>query len=286
MTLRTILATTYKFVGHSWGQLSRRYYFEDFVRVYPDGLVRNRLGFPKASSQNDINNFKNHTKFYRFAAQFVRNESVVDIGCGSGYSSKLMRDAGASQFHGVDVSTSAIRFAKQRFSEFGTFEVAPITKLATIADGTFGVTICSEVLEHILEYHREKEAVQELKRITRPGGLIVIGTPNAEMLPEHGFSFQQIRELMEGAFSRFVIFENALLPYGDARKLWEQRVTTGDLGVVLTQDICTAEVVDLYGQPPTIKKGDPVGTTLLGSLTIDNSLLHNTHSWVVVAIVD
>ena len=72
-----------------------------------------------------------------------------------------------------------------------------ITDLNLFADNQFDLVICSEVLEHIKEYGKEDQAVNELKRITRPSGVIVIGTPNKKLLPDHGFSFEEMDPLMK-----------------------------------------------------------------------------------------
>ena len=57
---------------HIVGRVSGAYYFEDYVRVYPDGLAFNQLGRKRDSTANDHNNFLNHCKFYRFCFFFIR----------------------------------------------------------------------------------------------------------------------------------------------------------------------------------------------------------------------
>jgi SAM-dependent methyltransferase len=43
------------------------------------------------------------------------------------------------------------------------------------ADGAFDLTCCTEVLEHVADF---EGTVAELQRVTRPGGLLLISTPN------------------------------------------------------------------------------------------------------------
>ena len=66
------------------------------------------------------------------------------------------------------------------------------------------------------EYGVEDNAIREIKTITQQDGLLVIATPNNEMLPDHGFSFDEIDGLMNTHFRSYCIFENALAPYAAA----------------------------------------------------------------------
>jgi 2-polyprenyl-3-methyl-5-hydroxy-6-metoxy-1,4-benzoquinol methylase len=272
---------------HFWGMISRKYYFEDFVRVYPDGNVYNRYGEPQKPSQNDINNYLNHQKFYRFAAQFVHGGNVADIGCGSGYGCKILKDAGALSVRGADLSKSSIAFARKHYSQLAEFSIQGITNLKGYKNDAFDLTISSEVLEHIKEYGKERKAIEEIKRITRPGGIIVLGTPNSELLGGHGFYYDEMRALMSEFFDTYCIFENALIPFGENRPRWEKRSSNKETGIIVSQSIALSETVLEVGQTsPEVKRGIEPGIYPLGKLSINTELLHNTHSWIVVAIKD
>ncbi|MCW4003155.1 MAG: class I SAM-dependent methyltransferase [Candidatus Bathyarchaeota archaeon] len=268
----------------SIGKLTRHYYKEDYVRVYPDGLSFDNNGNKIKSTRNDINNFLNHCKFYKFAAQFVNNKVVVDVGCGSGYGCKILKQSGAKFVYGLDPSEHALKFAKSVYGEFADFRIQEITNIKDFPNGFFDVSISNEVLEHIKEYGMEEQAICELKRITRKDGLMIIGTPNNEMLNSHGFSFEEINVLFKKHFSQFCIFENALVPFGNAKSLWEYRLSKGKTGVIVSENISLAETVLPEGVNPEIKKGIDVGLLRFASYCIDTTLLHNTHSWVILAI--
>lgn len=274
-------------IAHLRGRLTGTYYAEDFVRVYPDGTIYDKDGKPGRASQNDINNYLNHRKFYLFVAQFVKGAAAVaDVGCGSGYGCAMLRDAGASRVCGADLSEQALGYARKHYGGRAEFSMQGITDLREYSDGAFDVTISSEVLEHIKEYGKENLAVKELKRITRPGGVVILGTPNSELLGKHGFSFEEIDGLMKRHFRRYRIFENALLPSGKSRRLWEERLSAGRTGVIITERINLKETVRLSPGPPEIKRGIEAGMYNFDELKIDTTLLHNTHSWVVIAVKD
>lgn len=268
---------------HLIGRLTGRYYFEDYLRVYPDRTAYNRFGKQKAYSRNDYNNFLNHCKFYQFCGQFVKDQSVADVGCGSGYGCELLANSGAGKVCGCDVSKHALDYAKQHFGDRTDFTNQTITDLKLYADNCFDIVISSEVLEHIKEYGLDAKAVAELRRITRPGGLVIVGTPNSELLGDHGFSFHEINRLFDNGFESVCIFENALVPFGAKQAAWEARLRAGETGVIISQQIKLSETVLPEGVVPTLKEGTPAGVYEFDGIDINTRILHNTHSWIVVA---
>lgn len=285
-TTRRTLLRAWERVSHAIGAYSERYYFEDFVRVYPDGIAFNRLGLKRAASKFQLNNFLNHRKFYLFAAQFARGRMVADIGCGSGYGCAILHAAGASSVVGADLSKHAVAFAQEHYGAVADFSIQGITCLGSYPNGAFEAVVSSEVLEHVKDYGAEELALAELKRIACAGAVVVIGTPNSELLSDHGFSYEEIDGLVRRHFTHYCIFENALVPFGESKAAWRQRVANRQTGVVVTQAINLRETALSAGDEPEIKVGIPPGLYPLGELQIDTRLLHNTHSWIVVAIRD
>ena len=282
-----IMRRFYKLVTHFVGRIKGNYYFEDYGRVYPDGICFGKLGRRRRAAKNDINNYLNHCKFYKFAAQFVRNKRVADIGCGSGYGCAILKQNGAILVSGADISKQAIRFAKKQYSEFADFTIQGITDLKEYPNGSFDIVISSEVLEHIKEYRMEQRAMKQLKRITKENGLLIIGTPNSEMLEDLGFSFDEINSLLSKNFQQFCIFENALVPFRNKDKvLWERRVCDGRTGVIISENINLGETVLPDNSEPELKTEIKAGDFLFANYHVDTTLLHNTHSWVILAIND
>lgn len=271
---------------HLYGSISRKYYWEDFIRVYPNGIHINRLGWRKPATPTNTKNFLNHQKFFAFAGQFSQSATVADIGCGSGYGCALLKNAGATSVCNTDASTHAVRFAKDHYGNIVEFSVQGITEMNLYPNDQFDLTICSEVLEHIQEYGKEDQAVEGIKRITRPKGIIIIGTPNSELLGDHGFSFEEMEALMKKHFTQYSIFENALVPFDSSRELWERRLSEGRTGVIVSQAINLDKTAFLNGVMPQLKRGRPAGIYRVGSVEVDTTLLHNTHSWAIVAIKD
>lgn len=287
-TRKGTLKLIYNEIGHFIGRLTKRYYFEDYGRVYPDGSAFTIFRRKREYTDLDRRNFLNHQKFYKFAAQFVSDKVVCDIGCGSGYGCKLLKEGGANKVLGTDASKSAVSYAKAKFGQYADYSVQTCTALKLYEDDSFDVTVCSEVLEHIKEYSKESSALEEIRRVTKSDGIIILGTPNRELLGKHGFSFLELSGLLGRQFDSFVIFENALLPFdADSRARWEERLTSNNTGVIVSENIDLSETV----LPPNVeesdillKKGIPAGIHKLENVNINTRLLHNTHSFVVVII--
>jgi len=243
---------------------------------------------------DDRNSYLNHQKFYKFAAQFVNGKVVSDIGCGSGHGCKILNESGAEEVFGTDVSKSAISYAELKFGQYARYSMQTCTDLKLCADDSFDVTVCSEVLEHLKEYSKEDIALEELKRVTKRDGIIILSTPNSELLRGHGFFLTELSSLMERHFHSFVIFENALIDVGlenDSRSMWQERLVTGKTGVIISENINLSETVFFAGFYPAksdniLKEGIPAGTYKFKNIDINTLLLHNTISFVVVIIND
>ena len=284
MNIKEQIYAVYSFLTQPIARITKSYYFEDYRRVYPDGLAYYPFKIRRKATKKLLNNFTNHQKFYFFAAQFVAGKRVVDVGCGSGHGCEVLKKGGAVEVFGCDVSKPGITFAKSRFGSFAEFSRQPITDMRQYPDGFADLAVSSEVLEHIKEYGKDKEAIREMKRITRTGGLLIIATPNSELLGSHGFYFDEISALFANHFSKFCIFENAFLPMGPEQAKWERRMREGRTGIVVSEAIDASAVVSPKGKVPEIKQGIPAGKFKFDGIEIDTSLLHNTHSWIVLAI--
>jgi 2-polyprenyl-3-methyl-5-hydroxy-6-metoxy-1,4-benzoquinol methylase len=270
--LRSSVAVAWRASTVIYGRARGRTYVEDYVRVYPDGYQYYPLGLRRRQATETHRNFLNHRRFYEFCAQFARDREVYDIGCGSGHGLGTLAAAGPSALAGCDLSGHAVAYARRRYGDLAT-----ITRQDAVAleyeDDVADVTICSEVLEHVKDYGRESRLLSELARITRPGGLVILSTPNLEVSPGHGFDHRELSELIAARFEHSLLFENRLWLDESSRRAYETRRERGEVGLIGS---CPVE-----GGKPACAAAD---RGPLGPYTVDTSRLHNTHSFVVVAI--
>lgn len=114
------------------------------------------------------------------AAQIERSGlgggDVLDVGCGDGRGTKDLADLLGDSFRcrGVDFSERAIAFARLMAPDL-SFDVQDGEELG-FPDGSFDLVVAREVIEHVPE---EDVAgfVEELRRVLRPGGRLVVTTP-------------------------------------------------------------------------------------------------------------
>jgi SAM-dependent methyltransferase len=120
-----------------------------------------------------------HLARYRWASAYVAGRRVLDAGCGVGYGSLLLRAAGAAHVTGVDIAQEAVDAACERGSDV-EFVRGDISALP-LEDASYDVAVCFEAIEHVQDQTR---ALDELRRILTPTGLLVISSPNRNVYQE------------------------------------------------------------------------------------------------------
>ena len=120
---------------------------------------------------------RDHRARYELAARTVpRGNRVLDLFCGNGYGSFLLSDRHAVL--GIDGSAEAIAVARQHYARLGArFE----TRQFPFEDDTrYDAVVSYESLEHVYDgpgFYRFL-----IDRVV-PGGLLLVSTPNQDLLP-------------------------------------------------------------------------------------------------------
>jgi 2-polyprenyl-3-methyl-5-hydroxy-6-metoxy-1,4-benzoquinol methylase len=125
-----------------------------------------------------------HRHRYRFAAaQFVRGNRVLDAGCGVGYGSRMLVDAGATEVIGVDISEVALQEARQHFAHPRVSFVQDNCEMLTQVTGPFDVIVAFESLEH---FHQPESFLKRVAHLLSPDGVFVCSVPNSlVVLPDN-----------------------------------------------------------------------------------------------------
>jgi len=107
-------------------------------------------------------------------AQRTGVQRIVDVGCGDGSATHLVRNLDArNTVIGVDWSATALAQARARGLLVIQGEVD--TAGLPLPDGCADVVIMSELIEHLVD---TDTAVDEVRRVLRPGGVLLLSTPN------------------------------------------------------------------------------------------------------------
>ena len=151
-----------------------------------------------------------HLVRYRWAASAVAGRDVLDAGCGEGYGSRLLAElGGARRCVGIDVDERTIAAARTAYGDLDAldFEPGDVTRLP-FTDDSFDVVTCFETIEHVAA---QREAVAELARVLRPGGLLLISSPNRGVYPpgnpfhERELTAAEFETLLQGSFAHVAL---------------------------------------------------------------------------------
>ena len=127
---------------------------------------------------------------------------ILDFGCGPGHLLEVLVHRGID-CEGADFSAESVHETQLRLKDHPHFRGA--TQILGIPSqlpaGKYDVVFCIETIEHILTEELEP-TFQELHRLLKPGGFLIVTTPNDELLdqakalcPECGAVFHRMQHV-------------------------------------------------------------------------------------------
>src|SRR5262245_62142090 len=151
-----------------------RKYFEGHVVRYERGVYRQRV-----------------RNVMRFMGD-VAGKRVLDLGCGVGFFGGEAQKRGA-WVAGLDFSATALEICRERLPQ-----VKPLRADATkvpFRDSSFDVVLVNDIIEHLAE-DLGRKMMQEVNRVMRPGGRLVLDTDNDAFL-FHRKGFRRLNDWFE-----------------------------------------------------------------------------------------
>lgn len=118
---------------------------------------------------------RQHMRALRKQVSEGSNRSLLDIGCSSGLFLAEARDAGFT-VEGLELSPQTSAFAREHF---GLKVTDGLLDDAGFADESFDVVTLFDVIEHVPD---PLDELARVRRILRPGGLLMLSTPNIDGL--------------------------------------------------------------------------------------------------------
>ncbi len=130
--------------------------------------------------RRDLHELLHLSEIFKALAGIVAHDKrgsfeICELGCGTGWLSRELTALG--RVTGVDADGERIGRARKQYPDV-TFEVADL--MAWVPRQPFDLVVSSEVLEHLTEKSRY---IDTLKGITKPGGWVLITTPNQKLKP-------------------------------------------------------------------------------------------------------
>jgi len=131
-----------------------------------------------------------HFGRYVTLAGFAKGQRVLDIDCGEGYGSWLLKEWGAAEVVGLDVSSEAIECARRNFARADVHFVLgpPSDPFDALEAKAFDLIVCLETLEHVPDPLR---FLDQIKSSLNQDGVILMSCPNdyATTRPEESNPF-------------------------------------------------------------------------------------------------
>lgn len=112
-----------------------------------------------------------HIERYRFAARHIQFGYVLNAACGSGYGNAILGSEKVETV-GLDLYAAPLALASKHFP--GAYVQGNVEALGQFPDNTFDAVVSFETIEHVSNSGR---AIEEFKRVHRPGGTFVGSIP-------------------------------------------------------------------------------------------------------------
>jgi SAM-dependent methyltransferase len=127
--------------------------------------------------------FARHSQYWwsnRFYAILARRHGqrgarLLEIGSGLGHLVGQLEDS--FETYGMDLNHWAVKESKS-VVEKTALQTASAEEIP-FADGTFGIVIIKHIVEHL---PNPEKAIAEIGRVTAPGGILILATPNLDSL--------------------------------------------------------------------------------------------------------
>ena len=118
---------------------------------------------------------KNIFRLFNSNIKAYTPHNILDVGCGDGTRTRRLAEyfnIDEENMHGLDYDQNLINLCNLQFhSSRIDLEVDTIL----FKEGMFDLVICNQVLEHLKNY---QNTIDQIIRITKSGGYIVLGIPN------------------------------------------------------------------------------------------------------------
>ncbi|HEY3714549.1 MAG TPA: methyltransferase domain-containing protein [Jatrophihabitantaceae bacterium] len=116
--------------------------------------------------------FRRHEAAYEFLLPYAAVRSVLEVGCGEGYGTARFAEV-ADRVIGLDYDAAAVAHAAARYAT-PSFLRANLAALP-VRDAALDVVATLQVIEHVWDH---AQFVRECLRVLRPGGTLLVTTPN------------------------------------------------------------------------------------------------------------
>ena len=162
-----------------------------------------------------------HIHRYLMARELAKDKDVLDIACGEGYGSAMLAVV-ARNVSGVDISDEAVVHATEKYRKENLKFLAGSCAAIPLPDNSIDLVVSFETIEH---HDQHQEMMQEIKRVLRADGVLIISSPDKYEFTDVGQqgTHYHIKELYRHEFESLisvsfknVVFSGQRVLYGSA----------------------------------------------------------------------
>jgi SAM-dependent methyltransferase len=161
---------------------------------------------------------RRHQAAYDVFARMCDGARVLEAGCGEGYGAARLSAEGARVVIGVDLDLPTLSHLLATYPS--VFPVRANLVQLPCADASIDVVVSAQTIEHLWDQDR---FVAECARVLRPGGVLVMSTPNRRTFPPGNiFHSRELDadELVDLVRPRLDIVRVAAIDHGPRLREW------------------------------------------------------------------
>ena len=151
-----------------------RYYSFDAMPVYDEFMDRPLSRWGKASSQ--WSNSAILKNFLRQTRGSARDIDLLEISCGRGYVGLASRELGFRSYTGVEPNQKLAQYSRELLGATIHEELLP--HLTSLRNESFDLVMSAHVIEHATNPYEARDWCDEMFRVVRPGGFVLIVAPD------------------------------------------------------------------------------------------------------------
>jgi len=156
---------------------------------------------PQIENANALSHY--HRYYFVLNQIDLEGKVVLDIACGEGYGANILSGK-AKLVYGVDISSETIDHARKAyFKEKIKFLVASVASVP-LEDKSVDIVVSFETIEH---HNQHIQMMQEIKRVLKYDGILIISSPNKGYYEKYypGFINEyHVKELYQEEFKNLI----------------------------------------------------------------------------------
>lgn len=146
-----------------------KHHFDNQAKIYDETNTALYSKYPKISCKDVAEKLKN-----------IQYQSLLDIGCGTGYLIDLLQKQKSALYCGLDLSPEMLKMARKKLPE-SVYLTEGSSDNLPYEDNSFDIVTCIQSFHH---YPNPKKAMSEAYRVLKKGGMYILSDTGYGGIPK------------------------------------------------------------------------------------------------------